>query len=127
MKPYILLKSGDNEYRLKISNASAIALEDDLNCSILDGLNRLAEIRILAKYLYAAMKHLNSGITESGVLDVMDEYCMNGGKTEDLYDIILEVMENSGYITREALDSSKKIQAQMREKMLEKQNALLSI
>lgn len=117
MKPYIVLKAGDKEYRLKISNASAIELEDDLNCSIMEGLNRLGEIRVLAKYLKAALRPLENS---AETLEIMDDYVAAGGKIEDLYDVILEVMENSGYIKREALDASKKIQAQLQNKMAEK-------
>lgn len=119
MKPYIVLKAGDKEYRLKISNASAIELEDDLNCSIMEGLNRLGEIRILAKYLKAALRPLEN-VTHEETLEIMDDYVATGGKIEDLYDVILEVMENSGYIKREALDASKKLQAQLQNKMAEK-------
>ena len=50
---------------------------------------------------------------------------MQGNKVEDLYDVILSVMENSGYIKQEAIDMSKKMTAQMQEKLMEKQSALL--
>lgn len=117
MKPYIVLKTGKTDYRLRISTASAIELEDKLNCSVVDGMNRLAEIRILAKYIYAASNQLNDSITtESDALDLIDEYTMEGNKIEDLYDVILEVMECSGYIKQEDIDASKKLSAQLREK-----------
>ena len=127
MKPYIVLNIGEKEYRLRIPATSAIELEDKLNCSVVDGMNRLFEIRVLAKYFYAAAKHLNDDVkTEGDALAVIDEYTMQGNKVEDLYDVILSVMENSGYIKQEAIDMSKKITAQMQEKLMEKQSALLS-
>ena len=50
---------------------------------------------------------------------ILDEYSMSGGKYEDLYDVILEVMENSGFIRQEAIDASKKMQAQLQKKQAE--------
>ena len=127
MKTYIVLNIGEKEYRLRIPATSAIELEDKLNCSVVDGMNRLCEIRVLAKYFYAAAKQLNDDVkTEGDALAVIDEYTMQGNKVEDLYDVILSVMENSGYIKQEAIDMSKKMTAQMQEKLMEKQSALLS-
>ena len=127
MKPYIVLNIGEKEYRLRIPATSAIELEDKLNCSVVDGMNRLCEIGVLAKYFYAAAKQLNDDVkTEGDALAVIDEYTMQGNKVEDLYDVILSVMENSGYIKQEAIDMSKKMTAQMQEEQMEKQSALLS-
>lgn len=120
MKPYIVLKIADKEYQLKITTSAAIELEDKLNTSIVEGLSRLGETRILAKYLLAAAKSLNDGIkTENDAYMILDEYSMSGGKYDDLYDVILEVMENSGFIRQEAIDASKKMQAQLQKKQAE--------
>ena len=120
MKPYIVLKIADKEYQLKITTSAAIELEDQLNTSIVEGLSRLGETRILAKYLLAAAKSLNDGIkTENDAYMILDEYSMSGGKYDDLYDVILEVMENSGFIRQEAIDASKKMQAQLQKKQAE--------
>ena len=120
MKPYIVLKIADKEYQLKITTSAAIELEDKLNTSIVEGLSRLGETRILAKYLLAAAKPLNDGIkTENDAYMILDEYSMSGGKYDDLYDVILEVMENSGFIRQEAIDASKKMQAQLQKKQAE--------
>ena len=117
MKPYIVLKITDKEYQLKITTSAAIELEDKLNTSIVEGLSRLGETRILAKYLLAAARTLNEGVkTENDAYMILDEYSMSGGKYEDLYDVILEVMENSGFIRQEAIDASKKMQAQLQKK-----------
>lgn len=120
MKPYIVLKIADKEYQLKITTSAAIELEDKLNTSIVEGLSRLGETRILTKYLLAAAKSLNDGIkTENDAYMILDEYSMSGGKYDDLYDVILEVMENSGFIRQEAIDASKKMQAQLQKKQAE--------
>lgn len=117
MKPYITLKAGNTDYRLRISTASAIELEDKLNCSVVDGMNRLNEARVLVKYLYAAVKDLNDGIaTESDAAGILDEYYMQGNKFDDIFEIILEVMENSGYITEQQVELTKKLTAQLQEK-----------
>ncbi|MCQ2464383.1 MAG: hypothetical protein MJ095_02225 [Oscillospiraceae bacterium] len=122
MKPYIVFKAGNDEYRLKITVESAIQLEDEINCSIVEGLNKLDEMRMMSKYIYAALYPLNDGITKENTYGIINEFLMHGGKTEDLLDIILEVMECSGYIRQEAVDASKKMRAQL----MEKANALLS-
>ena len=119
MKPYILLKVGEKEYRLRISTSAAIELEDSLNTSIVEGLDRLSEIRVLAKYIYAATKQLGGIKSEAEALELIDEYTMSGGKTEKLNEIILDTMENSGYIKAEAVEMSKKMNAQMMEKIQE--------
>ncbi|MBO6032525.1 MAG: hypothetical protein J6Q22_13890 [Prevotella sp.] len=120
MKPYIVLKIADKEYQLKITTSAAIELEDKLNTSIVEGLSRLGETRILAKYFLAAARTLNEGVkTENDAYMILDEYSMSGGKYEDLYDVILEVMENSGFIRQEAIDASKKMQAQLQKKQAE--------
>lgn len=121
MKPYVLLKVGDTDYRLRISTASAIELEDKLNCSVVDGLNRMTEMRVLSKYIYAAARQLNDNIKSEGdALDLIDEYTMQGNNIESLFDVMLDVMECSGYIKHEAVeltrDMSKKITAQLHEK-----------
>lgn len=117
MKPYVTLKVGNTDYRLRISTASAIELEDKLNCSVVDGMNRLGEIRVLAKYIYAAANQLNDDVkTEEDAFALIDEYTMQGNKIEDLYDVMLEVMECSGYIKQEAIEMSKKLTAQLQEK-----------
>lgn len=117
MKPYIVLKIADKEYQLKITTSEAIELEDKLNTSIVEGLGRLGETRILAKYLFTAARTLNEGIkTENDAYMILDEYTLSGGKYDDLYDVILEVMENSGFIKQEAIDASKKMQAQLQKK-----------
>ena len=117
MKPYIVLKIADKEYQLKITTSAAIELEDKLNTSIVEGLGRLGETRILAKYLFTAARTLNEGIkTENDAYMILDEYTLSGGKYDDLYDVILEVMENSGFIKQEAIDASKKMRAQLQKK-----------
>lgn len=120
MKPYIVLKTADKEYQLKITTSAAIELEDKLNTSIVEGLSRLGETRILAKYMLAATRTLNKDVnTEEDAYMILDEYTLSGGKYDDLYDVILEVMENSGFIRQEAIDASKKMQAQLQKKQAE--------
>lgn len=121
MKSYVLLKVGDTDYRLRISTSAAIELEDKLNCSVVDGLNRMTEMRVLSKYIYAAARQLNDNIKSEGdALDLIDEYTMQGNNIESLFDVMLDVMECSGYIKHEAVeltrDMSKKITAQLHEK-----------
>lgn len=127
MKPYIVLKVGEKDYRLRISTASAIELEDKLNCSVVDGMNRLAEIRVLAKFVYAAAKDLNDGIkTESDAHELIDEYTMQGNTLDDLREVFLDVMVASGHLEQEAVDESKKMSAQLKEKIRRKQAESLS-
>lgn len=117
MKPYVVLKVGKDDYRLRLSTSAAIDLEEQLSCSVVDGMNRLGEIRVLVKYVFAAAKQLNDSIkTEDDVFDLIDEYTMQGGTIETLYDVMLEVMVCSGYLKQEAIELSKKLTAQLQEK-----------
>lgn len=127
MKPYIVLKVGDTDYRLRVNTASGIELEEKINCAVVDGLSRLAETRVLAKFIYASAKDLNDGInTESDAYDLIDEYTMHGNTLEELRNVILDVMVCSGYLEQEAVDESKKFSAQLKEKFRKKQADSLS-
>ena len=54
MKPFETLTVGGSEYNLKITTANAVKLEEAIGTDLLTGLNKLAEIKTLAKYYFYA-------------------------------------------------------------------------
>lgn len=109
MKPYETLMVCGSEIRLKITTANAVKLEEDLKTDLLTGLERFAEISVLAKYYYAAAVSLNDNINSiNDVYTMFDDYITDGGSYDDLQKLIIDVLVTSGIMTTEAQEMSKK-------------------
>lgn len=109
MKPYETLVVGGSEYHLKITTAYAVKLEEELKTDLLSGLEKLAEIKTLAKYFFAATASQNDSInTIDDVYQLFDDYITGGGTYDTLQRLIVEVLVTSGIMTREVYDASKK-------------------
>ena len=109
MKPYETLVVGGSEYHLKITTAYAVKLEEELKTDLLSGLEKLAEIKTLAKYFFAATVSQNDSInTIDDVYQLFDDYITGGGIYDTLQRLIVEVLVTSGIMTREVYDASKK-------------------
>lgn len=123
MKPYETLVVGGSEYRLKITTAYAVKLEEDIKTDILSGLEKLAEIRTLAKYYFAATVSQNDSIsTIDDVYQLFDDYITGGGTYDALQRLMIEVLVTSGIMKKEVYDASKKAmekQSEALKKLLE--------
>ena len=109
MKPYEVLVVSGSEYHLKITTANAVKLEEQLGKDLLSGLEKLAEIKTLAKYYLAAAVSLNDSIsTIDDIYQLFDDYIVGGGTYDTLQRLIVEVLVTSGIMTREVYDASKK-------------------
>lgn len=122
-KPYEVLKVGGNEIHLKITTAHAVKLEEELGTDILSGLDKLAEIKTLAKYYYAAASSQNDSINSiEDIYSLFDDYITEGGTLEKLQELVMNILLTSGILSQEAYDTSKKA----REKQLAALQKLLS-
>lgn len=106
MKPYETLVVSGSEIHLKITTANAVKLEEDLGTDLLRGLEKLAEIKTLAKYFFAAARSLNDNITTiDDVYSLFDDYLAQGGSYEALQVLIVDVLVLSGILTEKSSES----------------------
>lgn len=102
MKPFETLTVGGSEYNLKITTANAVKLEEAIGTDLLTGLNKLAEIKTLAKYYFYAAVAPNDSITKiEDIYQLFDDYIIGGGNYEDLQEKILDVLVFSGIMSED--------------------------
>lgn len=102
MKPFETLTVGGSEYNLKITTANAVKLEEAIGTDLLNGLNKLAEVKTLAKYYFYAAVAANDSITTiDDIYQLFDDYITGGGNFEDLQEKILDVLVFSGILTED--------------------------
>lgn len=108
MKPFETLMVGGSEIHLKFTTANAVKLEEVLGTDLLTGLNKIAEIKTLAKYYLYATVSLNDSISEiEDVYQLFDDYITGGGNYEELQTLILDVLVFSGIMSQENCDQIK--------------------
>ncbi len=122
MKPFEVLVVGGSEYNLKITTANAVKLEEQLGTDLLSGLEKIAEVKTLAKYYFAAAVINDSISSIDDVYQLFDDYIVGGGTYEKLQRLMVEVLVTSGIMTKQVYDASKKAQ----EKQLEALKKLLN-
>lgn len=116
MKPYETLTVCGKEYHLKITTAYAVKLEEELGTDLYTGLDKLAEIKTLAKYYFYAAVSQNDDINKiEDVYQLIDDYITDGGVIEDLQKLVYEILLTSGILTKEVHDASKKAMEKQRE------------
>lgn len=116
MKPYETLTVCGKEYHLKITTAYAVKLEEELGTDLYTGLDKLAEIKTLAKYYFYAAVSQNDDINKiEDVYQLIDDYITDGGVIEELQKLVYEILLVSGILTKEVHDASKKAMEKQRE------------
>ena len=127
MKPYETLIVCGCEYHLKLTTANAVKLEEKLKTDLLSGMDKLAEIRILAEYYYAAAKSLNDNITSiEDIYQLFDDYITDGGTYEKLQELVIDILFTSGILAKEAYDTTKKVKEKQKETLQEALQKLLN-
>lgn len=122
MKPFEVLVVGGSEYNLKITTANAVKLEEQIGTDLLSGLEKLGEIKTLAKYYFAAAVINDSINGIDDIYQLFDDYIVGGGTYEELQRLMIEVLVTSGIMTKQVYEASKKA----REKQLEAFKKLLN-
>ncbi len=116
MKPYETLMVCGSEIHLKITTANAVKLEEQLGTDLLSGLEKLAEIKTLAKYYYAAAVSLNDSINSlDDIYQVFDDYINDGGSYDALQRLVIDILLTSGILTPEVHEASKKAAEKQKE------------
>lgn len=119
MKPYETVTVCGSEYHLKLTTANAVKLEAELKTDLLSGLDRLAEIGILAKYYYYAAVSLNDSINKiDDVYSLFDDYITDGGSYEQLQELTFDIMLVSGVISEKTYTAAKKIKEEQKKALL---------
>ena len=103
MKPYVELKIGENEYKLKMKTRQVVALEKSLGKSPLNILMEaqdgvLPSIEDMLMILAASLQQYHHGFDLDKVYDLYDEFVKDGNTMLELIPIIIDVLSVSGYI-----------------------------
>ena len=127
MKPYETVTVCGSEIHLKITTANAVKLEEQLGTDLLSGLEKLTEVKTLAKYYFAAAVSLNDSIKSiDDVYQLFDDYITEGGELDALQKLMIEVLLVSGILSKETYDVQKKMTEKQKEALLEMQQKLLN-
>ena len=123
MKPYEVLTVCGSEYKFKLTTANAVRLEAELKTDLLNGMSRLGEIGVLAKYYYYAAVSLNDSINKiDDIYQLFDDYITDGGSYEELRDFTVEIMMTSGVLSKEVYDTTKKLTEEQKQALLKLSN-----
>jgi len=116
MKPYETLTVCGSEIHLKITAANAVKLEEELGTDIMTGLEKIAEVRTLARYYFYAAVSQNDSINKiDDIYQLFDDYVTEGGTLDELQRFVLEILLTSGILTEEVQKASKKALEKQRE------------
>ena len=116
MKPYETLTVCGSEIHLKITAANAVKLENEIGTDIMTGLEKIAEVRTLAKYYFYAAVSQNDNINKiDDIYQLFDDYVTEGGTLDELQRFVLEILLTSGILTEEVQKASKKALEKQRE------------
>ena len=104
-KPYVPWTVGGTEYRLKLNADAIVKLEAKYNQNILSVISPeegLPPVGALLTVIQASMLKFEHGLSFSIVNDIYDTYVEEGGNMTTLMeDVIMPLLENSGFFTTE--------------------------
>lgn len=107
----ILRISDSRSIELRFTARRAEALENDLGDSLLRGLAKADQVGVITKYI----RH-GADISKDEAYDLYDEYIDNGGRLNDLAEVVLEALENGGFISKKAAQTAKKLKSQLEDR-----------
>lgn len=109
-KPYVVWPVGDREYRLKLTTAANMKLEERYKANILNLITGegLPPIGLLLNMIQAAMEKYEHGMGIKQVQELFDEYVDMGGDVASLMtDVILPLLGNGGFFTESQAEDLK--------------------
>lgn len=104
----ILKITPEKSVELRYTARRAEKLENELGSSLLEGLTKTDRAGVAVKYIAHG-----ADIPQSEAYDLYDEFIENGGTINDLAEVIVEALENGGFIAKKALETAKKLQNQL--------------
>lgn len=102
---YTELVIGNDSYKLRLATKNAVALEKALGHSLLDVLmkidqNVMPTMGEVLTILHAMLQAYHHGMNMDKVYDLYDAYVEDGHNFMELIPVIVEVMQNSGYLPK---------------------------
>lgn len=105
-----ILRINDNRsLELRYNAKRAEKLEKLLDTGLVQGLAKIDRVGVLIKYISCG-----ADISEDEAYTVYDEFIENGGGMNDVSDVIVEALQNGGYIPKKAMEAAKKLEAKLR-------------
>lgn len=107
---YTELKVGDKEYKLRLTAGEMVNLEKKIGGNVLEifmSKDKIPSMEELLIVLHGALQKFHHNITLKDVYDIYDEYVDNGNTFEDLIEVIIDVLEVSGFFKKEDIEEGK--------------------
>lgn len=101
--------SDDKTLELRYTAKRAERLEKLLDCSLLEGLAKTERVGVVVKFIACG-----ADISENEAYEVYDEYIENGGTLSGVSDVLVEALQNGGYIPKKVVEAAKKLEAKLR-------------
>lgn len=111
-KPYAEWKVGEDTYKLKLTTADIVKLEEQFNTNLINvigvGNGNIPALSIMLKVTHQAMNKFHHGIKLPDVYNKFDEYCEEGGSQMSfMANVFLPIYQASGFLSQaqaEAMD-----------------------
>lgn len=102
-KPFAIWTVGGREYRMKLTTAVIVKLEEKFKRNLLDVLystNSVPPLSVMLTIAQAAMKNWEHGIKYEDVQKLFDRYCEEGGtQLTFMVDVLMEIYRVSGFFS----------------------------
>lgn len=108
---YTTLKIGEKDYKLRMSSAKAVEVEQEIgknpvNVLIDTQTGRLPLMSETMAIFWGALTYYQHGIKREAVYDIYDAYIEDGHTYLDfIQDVLISVFETAGYFKREDLEA----------------------
>lgn len=93
---------------LRFTARRAESLEADIGKGLLQGLRDSDKVGTIIKYI----QH-GAGVSVDEACDIYDGFIENGGSMSEINDIIVEALQNGGFIPKKVVEAAKKITDQL--------------
>jgi hypothetical protein len=109
------LTINNESYKLRLNARASVALEKALGKSPLAMLMKIDEGELpsltdIIIILHAALQPLNHGITLEKTYDLYDAYVKEGHNLFDLIPVIIEIFQESGYLSKSQEQDKEEVQ-----------------
>lgn len=101
MEPWVIWKVKDKEYKLKLTTAEIIALENKYKRNLMDLINETPSLSVMLDITHKALKKFNHNIKEKDVIDLYDDYLEEeGSQVSFMTDVFVPIFKVSGFFPK---------------------------
>lgn len=112
VQPFAYWNVGGRDYRMRLNTSTICRLEDKLKCNLLTVLTRYGDLPPLSVMLtiaQGAMLPWEHGIKYDQVLQLFDQYCVEGGtQLSFMTDVLMPIYKVSGFFSQDQQESMDK-------------------